>query len=92
MHLIDSHLTVEDTSLDKEGNVMLKQENSMCIIDNEEDRSAQHEGRKITNSLFNSGLTEGERKEKMEQAAKVHAIKTGGPSAHAPFRGSVFVP
>ena len=70
-HIIDSHLTISTadyTSDDGKANVTPKktiQENSMCIIDHQ--AYAQDEGRRITNSLFNSGLTEDERKQKIKE-------------------------
>ena len=68
-HIIDSHLTFETTEFD-EGNGSISpkkiiQENSMCTIDHQ--AYAHDEGRRITNNLFNSGLSEEERKQKLKE-------------------------
>lgn len=78
-HLIDNHLTISpNDSVSDDGDKTLTpkksiQENSMCIIDHQ--AFASHEGRKITNSLFNSGLTEEERKMKMKRELAFDAEK-----------------
>ena len=70
-HIIDSHLTftaTEYTSDDSSGNVTPKktiQENSMCIIDHQ--AYAHDEGRRFIDNLFNSGLSEEERKQKIKE-------------------------